>query len=389
MTTDVFIIDDETDHTFIISELVEALGFNAYVYNNAKTFFNEGKYNDDSIIVLDLNMPEMDGIEVIRKLSEGGSTASLIIVSGSESSILLSAEKLAREHGLKVLSRLSKPLMFTDFNVAINKHHIDDVVVSDKEEEFVPTTQGILKAILRHELVLFYQPQINLKTGKFVCAEALVRWQHPVHGMQFPDTFIKLAEDSDMIGLLSEEVIKMAIAKLDEQKQKGIDVALAVNLSAKDINSLILPEYLEESILGKGLDLNMFTLELTEGALMTELITSLDILTRLRLKGFSLSIDDFGTGFSSLAQLHRIPFSELKIDRSFVMKMAEEEESKAIVDTCIVLAHKLGMKVVAEGIENQEIQDMLTDMGCDIGQGYHISKPLSEDDFEEWLKNNN
>jgi EAL domain-containing protein (putative c-di-GMP-specific phosphodiesterase class I) len=146
-----------------------------------------------------------------------------------------------------------------------------------------------------------------------------------------------------------------------------------------------LPEQLTRLVNENEVDSSMLMLEITESALMTELTTSLNILTRLRLKGFELSIDDFGTGYSSLSQLHRVPFTELKIDRTFVSGMVNSAESKAIVDTCILLGHNLKMTVIAEGVEDQETFDLLQQMGCDNAQGYFIAKPLPITQFETWL----
>ncbi|MCK4711064.1 MAG: EAL domain-containing protein, partial [Gammaproteobacteria bacterium] len=155
--------------------------------------------------------------------------------------------------------------------------------------------------------------------------------------------------------------------------------------SAENITSLSLPEQLSDLIDDYDLDPGSLVIEITESALMGELTTSLDILTRLRMKGFGLSIDDFGTGNSSLVLLHRVPFTELKIDMSFVKYMDTDVDAYAIVETCVMLAHKLHMKVVAEGIENQEIRNSLAKMGCDIGQGYHIARPMPAQQLTKWI----
>ena len=147
-----------------------------------------------------------------------------------------------------------------------------------------------------------------------------------------------------------------------------------------------MPEQLSKLLEDNKLDPNRLVLEVTESALMGELVTSLDILTRLRLKGLKLSIDDFGTGYSSLSQLHKVPFTELKIDQSFVGKISEDDEARAIVKTCIMLGHELNMKVVAEGVENEDVLEHLRRLGCDVAQGYHISRPVSEEDLVAWIK---
>lgn len=233
---------------------------------------------------------------------------------------------------------------------------------------------------------MHFQPQINLETNEVIGAEALVRWQHPEYGLIFPDKFIALVENNGLMDLMTKEVINLAIQQISYLVEHGRRIPLSVNVSAENINSLSLPEYLTCILQDNKLDPTMLVLEITETALMGELVTSLDILTRLRMKGFDLSIDDFGTGYSSLSHLHRIPFTELKIDQSFVKTMEHDDVSKAIIKTCILLGHELGMSVVAEGVESEAILDKLINMGCNNAQGYHIARPMPGEQLLSWLE---
>ena len=250
--------------------------------------------------------------------------------------------------------------------------------------EFTPKEKDLRDAIDNKELVLYYQPQINMKMRNLHGAEALVRWLHPEFGIIPPDKFIVLAEQTGLIEQLTEEVIQLAISQSVHWQKLNKSIRLSINISAQNINSLKLPEQLRMLVKEYELDPSMIVLELTESALMDSVVTSLDILTRLRLKGFQLSIDDFGTGYSSLSQLHKIPFTELKVDQSFVTNMKQNHESKAIVETCIMLAHKLNMEVVAEGVEDKETWDLLLAEDCDIAQGYYIAKPMPALEFDKW-----
>jgi EAL domain-containing protein (putative c-di-GMP-specific phosphodiesterase class I) len=234
-------------------------------------------------------------------------------------------------------------------------------------------------------LILHFQPQIDLKTSQLIGVEALVRWQHPKVGLIYPDNFIPLAEELNLIDDLTNEVINLAIHQEAEWKRFGYNIVVSINISAKNVTSLSLPEKLQEMIDTLDIDPSKIKIEITETELMNELTKSLDVLTRMRLKGFDLSIDDFGTGYSSLAQIKRNPFTELKIDSSFVMNATKDDDSLVIVESCIQLGHKLGLKVVAEGIEDKEILELLTDLGCDIGQGYYICKPICGDELLYWL----
>ncbi|MFT5451788.1 MAG: EAL domain-containing protein (putative c-di-GMP-specific phosphodiesterase class I) [Enterobacterales bacterium] len=388
--TEVFIIDDEQQIAELLGETVSLSGFIPNIYTDARIFFEENKYSDDSIIMLDLNMPKMDGIEVIRELSKNGSKASLILMSGYDVGVLNSAQKLAFAYELEVMTSIKKPIQLDELMMVLVNHRktLSDSKPLSDEHGFLPTEEELIEAIDSDHLILHYQPQINVQTGETIGAEALVRWMHPEHGMLFPDCFIPTAEQLGLMGKLTSKVLDIAITRISLQNSLGYKVPLSVNVSATNISSLDLPEELKDKIRIFKLDPSLLTIEITESALMGELVTSLDILTRIRMKGFGLSIDDFGTGFSSLSQLHRVPFNELKVDKSFVMEMDSDSEAKSIVKTCIMLGHELNMRLVAEGVESETTLTMLKQMGCDIAQGYFISHPLSEADFHIWLQEN-
>ena len=386
----VHIIDDEQQVADMLAEFVYLTGYQANIYTQAIQFFEKNKPGDEnSILILDLNMPDMDGIEVMRRLAETGYTLPLILVSGYDMGVLHSAEQLARAHSLEIIASLSKPLKMEALREILQVYSQAgvDAKISSISNELQLTASELNTAIHSNQLVVHYQPQIDIKSGALVGVEALVRWQHPEHGLIYPDLFIPLAEKKDLISGLTEQVIKQAVEQILNWKSVGLIIHVSVNISAENITSLTLPEQLIDLLNHHELDASMLTLEVTESALMSELVTSLDILTRLRMKGIGLSIDDFGTGHSSLSQLYRVPFTELKVDKSFVMNMQHDEDAKGIVKTCIMLGHELNMKVVAEGVEDKEIMALLYEMGCDIAQGYHIAKPMPADKLLEWENN--
>ena len=381
----VYLIDDETEMLEMLSDVVEMTGLLVQAFSRATLFFEQvTEFEDDSILVLDLNMPDMDGIEVIRRLSTMAAAPSLILMSGHDSGVLHAAEKLGRARNLDILAYIGKPINLEKFKNLLTS------TVSDIQEqplrqlsETEPTFEELQWAISHEQLVLHYQPQIHMLTGKIIGVEALIRWQHPELGLIYPDRFIPLAEDKGMIGGITRWVIEQAVKQKQQWREQGLDILVSVNISAVDITSLTLPEHLAELLADNRLDPTMLMLEVTESALMSELVTSLDILTRLRLKGVGLSIDDFGTGYSSLSQLHRVPFTEMKIDRSFVANITNDDEAKAIVKTCIILGHELHMQVVAEGVETEEQAEILKSLACDVAQGYFYSKPVIADEISE------
>jgi len=386
----VHIIDDEQQVAEMLAVVVHMAGCKAKIYTQARRFFEENKPSDEnSILILDLNMPDMDGIQVMRLLAETGYRLPLILLSGYDMGVLHSAEKLARAHSLKIVASLSKPLKLETLQGVLQDHTPSEVNerICSVSNDLKLTANELQTAIHNNQLVLHYQPQIDIKSGSLAGVEALVRWQHPEHGLISPGLFIPLAENNNLIGDLTAQVIKLTVEQTSDWKKKKLMLQVSVNISAENITSLTLPEQLSDMLKNHKLDASMLTLEVTESALMSELVTSLDILTRLRMKGIELSIDDFGTGYSSLSQLYQAPFTDLKIDQSFVMHMHNDEDAKGIVKICIMLGHELNMHVVAEGVENKETLALLDEMGCDIAQGYYIAKPMPADELIQWQNN--
>ncbi len=386
----VYLIDDEPDIVEMLAEVVNLTSLDSLGFTQASVFFEQvDEFANGSILILDLNMPEMDGIEVMRRLAGMNNPPALILVSGHDAGVLHSAEKLCEAHELELIASLSKPLSLDGLRKLLNEY-INRIFIGDdlhkNSNEIKITPFQLKQAILNEEFVLHYQPQVAVATGMLTGVEALVRWQHPVHGLIYPDAFIGIAEKNNLIGMLTQWVIQNVVRQESLWQKKGLSITVSANISAENITSLALPEQLTAMLEDSELDPTRLILEITESALMGELVTSLDILTRLRLKGLHLSIDDFGTGFSSLSQLHRVPFTELKIDQSFISNLNKDDVARAIVKTCIVLGHELNMKVVAEGVEDEATLDQLRLMGCDVAQGYFVSRPMPADDLIGWLK---
>ena len=386
----IYLLDDEEALVELHSEIAELAGFNAQGYTRAIQFFEQVvDFETGSVMVLDLHMPEMDGIEVMRRLAQMANPPALILISGHDAGVLRSAEKLCRAHGLEVIGSFRKPMSLDTLLQLFEQHIPEDN--RQKQNDSYPveaevTLTELQQAIRNEQLVLYFQPQIEIATGILSGIEALVRWQHPEQGLIYPDRFIPLAEQNGLMSELTHWVIEQTVKQEQLWQQAGLTTSLSVNISALDIIGLKLPEQLAELLENNKLSPTHLTLEITESALMGELVTSLDILTRLRLKGIRLSIDDFGTGYSSLSLLHRVPFTELKIDRSFISNMSEDNEARAIVKTCILLGHELNMRVVAEGVETEEHFDLLKQMGCDLAQGNFIARPMPGSELIAWTK---
>ncbi|MCF6218348.1 MAG: EAL domain-containing response regulator [Gammaproteobacteria bacterium] len=386
MKPKLYILDDDSQYANLLLELAKRSGWSAVSEQSASRFLDYD-LSAGGILVLDLNMPEMDGIEVIRALAKEKKRLVLILISGFDARVLHSARQLAEAHDIKVLASLTKPVVRKEFIKALES------VAGGERAEISPvshnepvTAQELTEAILQRQLVLHFQPQVTIETEALLGVEALVRWQHPDRGLIFPGDFIPLAEKEGLIDRLTEVVIILAVEQSRRWQSEGLDVVISVNVSAENIKSLSLPEQLKELTDKHAIEPGKIELEITESAFMGELTSSLDVLNRLRMKGFSLSIDDFGTGYSSLTQLYQAPFTELKIDQRFIMRMIEDKEAMVIVKICIMLGHMLGMRLVAEGVETREIWDELKKLGCDVAQGYFIAKPMPAEALITWSR---
>ena len=240
------------------------------------------------------------------------------------------------------------------------------------------------RAIEQHELLLHYQPKTDLHTGRVIGVEALVRWQHPERGLIYPDEFIGLAEHTGLIGLLTRYVLHAALRQCRAWHDQGLDLTVAVNLSVRDLLDLEFPERLAALLKETSVESQWLELEITESTMMQDPGRAKEVLTRLHGMGIKLAVDDFGTGYSSLAYLRQLPLGEIKIDKSFVLGMADADE--AIVRAIVDLGRNLRLQVVAEGVETGDVSRRLTGLGCDLAQGYYISRPVPAEDLTVWLR---
>jgi predicted signal transduction protein with EAL and GGDEF domain len=242
------------------------------------------------------------------------------------------------------------------------------------------------RAIANRELTLYYQPKINTRTGTLSSVEALVRWHHPTLGLRQPDEFIPLAESTAIIHALTTEVLRLALSQARKWADAGRSIPVAVNVSVRSLLDPRFPAQVWELLDANGVTPHLLTLELTETAVMADRDLALTVLQALDSMGVSLSIDDFGTGYSSMSYLRTLPVKELKIDRSFVMGMANDPGSAVIVRSAVDLGHNLGMTVVAEGVQDATARSDLAEMGCDLVQGYEICRPIPARELELWIE---
>ena len=244
--------------------------------------------------------------------------------------------------------------------------------------------KDIRRGLEAGEFEPFFQPKIDFRSGAVVGAEALARWRHPQKGLLAPYAFIGAMEENGLIDALTWQILEKSAAMARQWIGQGMDLSVSVNLSLKSLSEAGLAEHITERVAAQGLAPKHMVLEISETAAMTDLARALENLTRLRMKGFALLIDDYGTGHSSVQQLSRIPFSELKIDQSFVMAVREKQTNRAILASSLDMAKKLNLKAVAEGVETRAHWNLLQELGCDVAQGYFIAKPMEADELREW-----
>lgn len=374
------VVDDEPDVSEFVGAVAEEAGFKVSIAHNAEDFRSGYRSFDPSVIILDLIMPDADGIEHLRYLAENGCHSSILILSGADTRVIAAAQRLAAGLGLSIMGVLQKPATVFDLEAMLRKVTVQDRMI---------TVGDIREALETDQLVLHYQPKVVVHAQNrwsVGTVEALVRWQHPGLGMVMPDEFVPVAERSDLIAPLTFKVIDLAMEQLKLWDATASSISLAINLSAQLLDELKLPDQLCERLAQHGVDASRLVLEITESAAMADETHAMDVLTRFRLKGFGLSIDDFGTGYSSLVKLYRMPFSELKVDRSFVMELGRSDEAMTIVRAIVNLAHNLGLRVCAEGVETLDAVDFLRELGCDEMQGYYFSKPVPGEQLAPLLR---
>jgi EAL domain-containing protein (putative c-di-GMP-specific phosphodiesterase class I) len=251
--------------------------------------------------------------------------------------------------------------------------------------ERLELTGELRRAIKDGELVLHYQPKIDLQSRKVTGVEALVRWRHPKRGLLSPETFLPLAERSGLMKALTGEVLQMALRQCRTWRDAGVKLTMAVNVSADDLLDLHFPEEVETLLSGRGVAAKWLELEITEGTILADPERARAVLTRLHAMGVRLAVDDFGTGYSSLMYLKELPVDAVKIDRSFIRDMATKSDDEIIVRAIVDLARNLSLEVVAEGVEDEATWNRLGALGCDLAQGYYLSPPLAEKELPLWL----
>jgi EAL domain-containing protein (putative c-di-GMP-specific phosphodiesterase class I) len=373
-------LDDDQDLLDIVAAIAAQAGFSATLTTDPDFFDEAVRLNDPDVIVLDLQMPKRDGVEVLRSLAQRRVQAGIVLLSGVDERTLGATELFARSSGLRVVSALQKPFMPEDLLERLR---------AARAKTGPLTVEDLQKAIEVGQLMLYYQPtarRFGDGSWDIGAVEALLRWDHPERGVLTPDQFLSMGEEYGLIHSMTDYVMQRGVEQLRGWRASKLDLQLRINIAANLLIDIDFPDRLESLLREQEVDPAAVTLEVTETAMLEQHTETFDILTRLRLKNINLAIDDFGIGYSSLTQLFQMPFNEMKIDKSLVMQVPQSKEARIMVDALVGLAHKLRLSVCAEGVESKEVLEFLDEIGCDSAQGYFISRPVAAEEVPEVIE---
>ena len=340
-----------------------------------------------TLLFCDLQMPGVDGIEIVRHLATLGYRGGLVLISGEDARILNSASELARVLKLNVLTALQKPITVAHLADVLTRLAAMPTGTPPAPRAPRRSYQGddIAQALTRGDIIVHAQPQVSFADRHLVGVEMLARWLHPQDGLVFTDQFIAEAEAAGLMDGFTQSVLQASLRAAAGWAALGLHPQISVNISMDNLISIGLVAMVETELNRVGVPASQLTLEVTESRVMQNEAAALDVLLRLRLKRIGLSIDDFGTGHSSLAQLRDLPFSELKIDRGFVHGASHDPARGALCSASMRMARELGLSVVAEGVEDQNDWDYARLVGCDIAQGYFVARPMPPEKLPAWL----
>ncbi len=369
------IVDDEPNICTQIKKIAIESGFDATTTYNGDDLRSRLRQDPPSALILNLTLSGEDGISTLNYIAERHLRLPIVLMSDLDERVLNTAERLGKARGLTIVGTLRKPFSIGDLETTFD-------ALGRSCHTF--TVDEFRDALVREQLTLHYQPIINVqeKDGPTVSScEALIRWNHPRHGLLPPRDFIPFVEENGLMMDMTLFVLDKALLQAATWQQSDFDVPISVNVPVPVLSHEVFPVWLTMMLNKHNADPSKLILEVTERDIISDLNQVMETLVRIRFLGTRLSIDDFGTGHSCLRQLQQLPFNDLKIDRSFIMEMAGQEDARSIVRSTIDLAHALKLGVCAEGVETQAALELLREMGCEKVQGFLFSPAVAPEDL--------
>ena len=374
----ILLVDDDPTQLIILHAYFSQMGCRKIIQAARASQALEHIKNSDTpfdLLVSDLMMPDMDGIELLRALKHISFAGSIALVSSLEQTIIDSARKLGNLHQLHIIGTCRKPL---------NRQALDEVfqnnaaaTINQKTKNKISYTREQVQNGLNHqEFIAYYQPKVDILTKQIVGVEALARWQHPEYALLTPNLFMPVIEKNQLTSQLTFCMIEQTLRNLVKWEQEGLDIKAAINVTASEIADLDFPAVILAQLQRYGLSASKILFEVTENEVLEFNTVSLEVLARLRMMGIDIAIDDFGTGYSNLKTLREFPYTELKIDQSFIRGKTKERFSQETIRAAVTLGRQLNMRLLAEGVETREEWDFVKQRGIDIVQGFFIARPM-------------
>lgn len=386
----ILVVDDETFALKMAVRILNTLGYTCIATASNGHHALQAIQTSErpfELVLCDLNMPQMDGVELMHRLLELGFEGGLVLISGEDERILDTALGHVLTQNLNVLGAIAKPIMpeALDRMLCRYRRKVEQRQYRPEPSLHLEELRAGIAGSPDSYPVLVFQPKVEIRTGKVSGVETLARWHHAERGLLGPGAFIPLAEDSGLIDELTRVIYRQAVEQTAQWHRQGIYLATSVNISVNSFSTPGFAEFLVNTAEEAGVHPAYLILEATETQVMENAFNCTEILMRLRMKKFGLSIDDFGTGNASLSQLMKIPFSEMKIDRCFINRASSNDSARAIVETSVALAKRLRMSIVAEGAETREDWDLVEGVGCDYLQGFYCAKPMHNEELMAYM----
>lgn len=388
----VLVVDDDPFMRDVLAEMLAQLGVASTCFaedgDQALEVVSGGAPID--LILCDLDMGGMDGIQLLRHLGDRNFAGAICVVSGAGTNVRSTAADLARLHGLRLLSTLAKPVDAEELRRMLEglaqpagpRHRAGEVLAHAR----ILDAEEIRHGIAEGRVEIHVQPKVTVVDRRVVGVEALLRWRDLDGTILPPSSVVPVAEHNGLVNALTLAVFRRALEAMVGWRQEGLDVRLSVNLSRENLDTLSLPDSLADLARQAGIDTASVTLEISQTGMLDDRSVGMEVVGRLRLKGFGIAIDDYGLGYSILGQLKNLPVTELKVDRSFVEGAEADSTLTQILSSSASLGRSLGLSVVAQGVETAEVMQLLESLGCDEMQGYLVARPMPVADFPEWKR---